>query len=282
MTLKKVATVNLMGGLGNQLHQIVFSKYLQDHGYKVKIDLSWFNIPKFSDGTTKRNLEVDVSNFGLEALDEKRKIIDSEKFINKNSKIVNKLYHSNINFLYKEHFGNDYNDDKYYLINKFNGYWQNSKYIHDSKNFLFDGLRKHNSFRNFTKNDKTMIHIRKGDFVNWGEDLPLNYYKNSLLSLKEYKNEIKYDIYTDLKKLNNLDSLFKDANKIYNNSNDSGMKVLSKMLSYKNFIISNSSLSFFSAYLGSTDNSKIFYPHPWFKSIKHKPYTENNWSPIEY
>lgn len=282
MTFKKVATINLMGGLGNQLHQIVFSKYLQDHGFSVKIDLSWFNVPKFSDGTTKRNLEVDVTNFGLEVIYKKRKIKDSELFIHKKSKIVNKLYNSNINFLYKEHFGNEYNDDKYYLFNKFNGYWQNSKYVNDSKEFLIAGLKKHSSFRNIAQNDKTLIHIRKGDYVSWGEDLPLNYYKNSLLMLKTAENDIEYDIYTDLQDLNNNDSIFREANKINNNPNDSGMEVLSNMLSYKNFIISNSSLSFFSAYLGSIDGSKIFYPNPWFKSIIHKPYTEKNWSPIEY
>ena len=32
MALKKIAIVNLMGGLGNQSHQIAFSKYLNDIG----------------------------------------------------------------------------------------------------------------------------------------------------------------------------------------------------------------------------------------------------------
>ena len=44
-----------MGGLGNQLHQIAFSKYLDDIGYDVKIDLSWYNVSNFTDGTTKRD-----------------------------------------------------------------------------------------------------------------------------------------------------------------------------------------------------------------------------------
>ena len=48
MAFKKIAIINLMGGLGNQLHQIAFSKYLDDIGYDVKIDLSWYNISNFS------------------------------------------------------------------------------------------------------------------------------------------------------------------------------------------------------------------------------------------
>ena len=52
-----------MGGLGNQLHQIAFSKYLDDIGYDVKIDLSWYNVSNFTDGTTKRTLEINISDF---------------------------------------------------------------------------------------------------------------------------------------------------------------------------------------------------------------------------
>ena len=64
MGLRKIAIIKLMGGLGNQLHQIAFSKYLDDIGYNVKIDLSWYNVSKFPDGTIKRNLEINVSDFG--------------------------------------------------------------------------------------------------------------------------------------------------------------------------------------------------------------------------
>lgn len=32
MVFKKIVIINLMGGLGNQSHQIAFSKYLNDIG----------------------------------------------------------------------------------------------------------------------------------------------------------------------------------------------------------------------------------------------------------
>jgi hypothetical protein len=282
MALKKIAIVNLMGGLGNQLHQIVFSKYLQDQGYSVKIDDTWYDFSKFSDGTTKRELEINVSNFGLETLKQKRKMKTSESSIYKKSKIINKLYNSNINFFYKEHYGNEYNDYKYYFFNIFNGYWQSRKYINESKKFLISGLKKHESFSNVVQNDKTLIHIRKGDYVSWGEDLPLDYFKSSLLNLKKDTDSTEYDIFTDLQEIDQSDSLFNEANTIHNDLSDTGMKTLSTMLSYKNFIISNSSLSYFAAYLGAIKSSVIYYPQPWFKSIKYEPYTKENWSPIEY
>jgi hypothetical protein len=282
MVLKKVAIVNLMGGLGNQLHQIAFSRYLEEHRYSVKIDLSWYNISNFYDGTTQRNLEINVSDFGLEAVETNRKFGNTKSPIYENSKVIKKLYNSHINFLYKVHYGNEYDDSKYRYLNKFNGYWQSSKYIKDSKEFLIAGLRKNPDFNNDVKNEKTMVHIRKGDYVSWGEDLPLEYYKNCLLNLKKQSDYSGYDIFTDLQEIDNKDSLFVDAKEIHNNLSDTGMKTLSNMLKYNNFIISNSSLSFFSAFLGENHKSYIYYPKPWFKSIKHIPYTNQNWSPVEH
>jgi len=281
MSLKKIAIVNMMGGLGNQLHQIAFSKYLEDIGYSVKINLSWYNISKFYDGTTKRDLEINVSDFGFETIDNNKKLRNTKLPIYEYSKVLKKLYNSNINFLYKEHYGNEYDDSKYRYFNKFNGYWQSSKYLKDSKEFLIAGLRKHSDFNNDVKNNKTLVHIRKDDYISWGEDLPLKYYKNCLLALDKKSNYIDYDIFTDLQEIDNNDSLFVEAKEIHNNLNDTGMKTLSSMLSYSNFIISNSSLSFFSAFLGANHQSYIYYPQPWFKSIEHTPYTNENWSPVE-
>ena len=282
MGLRKIAIIKLMGGLGNQLHQIAFSKYLDDIGYNVKIDLSWYNVSKFPDGTIKRNLEINVSDFGLETLENKIKLRNTKSPIYENSKVLKKLYNSRINFVYKEHYGNEYDDSKYRYFNKFNGYWQSPRYLKDSKEFLITGLRKNPDFNSDVKNEKTMVHIRKGDYISWGEDLPLEYYKNCLFTLNKDSNNSEYDIYTDLQEIDNNESLFIDAKEIYNNLNDTGMKTLSNMLTYRNFIISNSSLSFFSAFLGANHKSYIYYPQPWFKSIKHTPYTNHNWSPVEH
>ena len=282
MVFKKIAIINLMGGLGNQLHQIAFSKYLDDIGYDVKIDLSWYNVSNFSDGTTKRDLEINISDFGLAILENNQKLRNTKSPIYENSKILKKLYNSRINFVYKEHYGNEYDDSKYRYFNKFNGYWQSPKYLKNSKEFLITGFKKNLDFKSATKNGKTMVHIRKGDYINWGEDLPLEYYKKCLLTHSKESNQSEYDIFTDLQEIDNSDSLFINAKEIHNNLNDTGMKTLSNMHNYSNFIIANSSLSFFSAYLGANDNSLIYYPHPWFKSIKHKPYRSKNWSPVEY
>ena len=64
MYFKKNGLVNLIGGFGNQLYQIAFAEYLSDNGFDIKININWFKEHDFNDGTTKRNLEINVKDFG--------------------------------------------------------------------------------------------------------------------------------------------------------------------------------------------------------------------------
>ena len=72
-----------------------FSKYLDDIGYNVKIDTSWYDVAEFSDGTTKRSLEINVLDFGFESIKNNKKIINSKSLIIENSRVLKKLYNSN-------------------------------------------------------------------------------------------------------------------------------------------------------------------------------------------
>ena len=58
MIFNKIAIVNLMGGLEPITSNCTFSKYLDDIGYNVKIDTSWYDVAEFSDGTTKEVLRL--------------------------------------------------------------------------------------------------------------------------------------------------------------------------------------------------------------------------------
>ena len=40
---KNIAIVDLMGGLGNQLFQICFAKYLENNGVDVYLSEEWFH-----------------------------------------------------------------------------------------------------------------------------------------------------------------------------------------------------------------------------------------------
>ena len=65
MSFQKFATVNIIGGLGNQLHQIAFIKYLENKGFKVRVNLDWYEIDEHKDGTIPRKFELNIKNFDL-------------------------------------------------------------------------------------------------------------------------------------------------------------------------------------------------------------------------
>lgn len=282
MYFQKLAIVNILGGLGNQLHQIAFAKYLEDQGYIVKVNLEWFHVNDFSDGTTPRELHLDITNFGLTTMNKQdKKRMRRHTFLKKQTKL-NKLYHSKFNLLIKFNYGNYFDENKFYKFNYFDGYWQNKKYLNQKKEVLLDALKNQNEFLNSPSDNenKTMIHIRKGDYIEWGEELSLNYFENAIKKLEARIGNFKYDIFTDGEIIKNLE-LFKSAQNIFSDLSENPLTTLSRMRNYENYIISNSSLSFFGAFLSKYENKVVIYPKPWFKSIDHEPYTEINWSYIE-
>ena len=285
--MKKIALIDIMGGLGNQLHQISMAKYLQNRGYKILINTSWFNQHDFSDGTERRKLEINIKDFGFKEVGE-RKLNYFEKFEGiRNLRLLKRIYISKLNLIYKLHSGNEFNESKFYIFNRFSGYWQNPKYLIGDKNFFINSLNKNGDFYinqiQTSNNKKTLIHIRRGeDYVDWGEELPKLYFETAMNNLLNKKNIQSYDIFTDEKKYDTSEELYRNAENIYDDTDEKPLVTLSRMINYQNFIISNSSLSFFAAYLGESGNSQIYYPNPWFKSINHKPYKNKNWYEVEY
>ncbi len=286
MTNKKLALVDIMGGLGNQLHQVNFANYLKENNYNVLVSTEWYNFNQLDDKTTKRNLEINIEDFNLIKAD--GKILKKFDRLNNLIKIqpLKRVYRSRINKFYKLHKGDVLLDNSKYLNNRYTGYWQDAKYLLDRKNYFIEALCKNSEFKsnlnNQSKDVNTVIHIRKGDYINWGEDLPSNYYLNALQRLRKFEETIKYDIFTDEQNVDINKKIFKEAENIFNNLNEKPLITLSRMQGYKNFIISNSSFSFFAAYLSRSKDKKVLYPNPWFKTVSHVPYTDSDWLEISY
>ena len=284
MVFNKIALINLIGGLGNQLFQIAFADYLFDIGFDVNVKTNWYQDHDFSDGTTKRNLEINVNDFNHKMADPKiiRKFEKLEKA--KDVFLLDRLYKSRVNKYYKIHEGNIFNEKQGHKNNYFEGYWQSTQYLKNKKKFLLDGLNKNLAFNEeYTKSNtskKTLIHIRKGDYVEWKEDLSINYFYSGIEKIKSKTKDFKYDIYTDEQK-NLSDKIYSSADNIFNDLNESPIKTLAKMTRYKSYIISNSSFSFFSAFLSKAENPIVFYPEPWFKKTNHRMNNNFSWEALE-
>jgi hypothetical protein len=114
-----------------------------------------------------------------------------------------------------------------------------------------------------------IVHVRRGDYSS--ED------KIGMLSLSYFQNAIR-EIGNDCK---NLDiKLFSNGNVDLENlarphsmrgitfvDSNSALDLLNKMRKGKIFIISNSTLSWWAAYLCSNPEKRVLYPDPWFRNL---------------
>lgn len=282
----KKAVVFIKGGFGNQLFQFSFANYLQENNYKVFLDTSLL----FMDiENTKRKLVLPISQFNFK----KRHYLSSKmfnvflklnysKFLNISifKKFLSKYFYTKEKDLEKE------NNSK---IIFFNGYWKDIKYADYSKNFILEALSKSQVIEkslNFKKSDnKIAIHVRRKDFIPLGWELSLNYYVNSIEHFKNNLENPEFEVFTD-------DLLWVKSNEIFNSVNnifpqisndddiDETIETFSKMLNYKHFLCSNSTFSFWAAFINSQEDSIITVPSPWIKNHSHPILKLENWIEI--
>ena len=277
------AIVYLKGGFGNQLFQLSFANYLRSNGVNVKINLKFF---RNLGSNTPRELILPLSFFDFKSQNYfSEKIFDVNIFL-ANSSLINKLQLDSI----FENFRFTKDDEGLNKISSktgyFDGYWKSMKYIDFSSEFIFDSISKNENINKglIESSELAMVHVRRGDFIDNGWDLDINYYEKSLNGLDK---KIKYDIFTDDPKWVKSKKIFKNAENIYSKNNQldnekiDTILTFSEMLKYKHFIVGNSSFAFWAAYLKSDINSYVTVPDPWFKNHNHPVLRKTNWHTIK-
>ena len=291
----KKAVVFLKGGFGNQLFQISFSHYLEQKGYKVSINLDKLN--DFDD-QTPRQLILPLSLFGLKKQSYlSKKIFYLLNKLESSSKVKKSILY---NFVRDYKYSKDdvelesLNSKKYF----FDGYWKNMEIVEFSKEYMIECLKKDNQIMNGFKNktNKTMVHVRRGDFVKDNRHLNVSFYEESLKLLNSLKLQINYDIFTDdyewVKSQIEFNSVINiNAQKLADKSKsplldgkdnkNETLKDFSRMLSYSNFIIGNSSYSFWAALIGSDNDSVVIVAEPWFRDHQHPVLKLDNWYSVK-
>jgi hypothetical protein len=166
-----------------------------------------------------------------------------------------------------------YSEIEYSKNMMINGYFQSEKYFMKNSEYIKNLFKptewiayKLNSYYSgfdFYKNTKdyVAVHVRRGDYVNLSHihtNLAenQNYYESAM---KKYFNK-KFVFFSDdiLWCKNN----FGNEHIYVNSVND--VLDLYLMSKFENIIIANSSFSWWSAWLGETNNSKIIAPKYWF------------------
>ena len=257
-------TINLQGGLGNQLFQIIT---LFAHSLKSKTDFKLEHKKYLPGQYVTRNVYWDNLFIKL-----KDKLVDPQQQFNRSSRTLdNYTIYNEQNFHYDEIpiFSTDV---------KLNGYFQSYKYfdnqIKEILNYLdFDSLK--DKLKKYKIDNIVSLHFRVGDYAKLQNYHPLmttQYYINSLkkivtMTKKDDWNVMYFCEEDDIKyvenKVKEIKNIFPKINFIKVDSKLEDWEQLLLMSLCDHNIIANSSFSWWGAYLNN-NNPIVTYPNIWF------------------
>ncbi len=247
----KEIQVELQGGLGNQL-------FGWSCGYAVSQKLSL-------------ELNLDISRltqhgFQLDSLDHGGRISSA-----KEKRLLSPLKNfQEASFMYDERIKSIKSPTR------LRGYFQSWKYFSEFSseirkivnNSLIASPYAQNILSKIDSMNLNVVHIRRGDYTNlqnYHGLTSINYYKRARKLLNHADQNSKYIVFSD--DIQIASDVWPDA-EIYVSKSQvpSSLENLLLMSKGKNFIGSNSSFSWWAAYINSEQGLKIF-PRPWFSSL---------------
>jgi hypothetical protein len=237
----------IQGGLGNQMFQYAYGRYLSE-----KFEMQLLIDKKFYE----QNLSP-KRYFLLNYFDD----IDLDFDFDSIPKDM-KIFRIDDNFKFKELKNLDKNFGYYFF-----GYWQSEKYFIDSEKLIRNSFRaKPETVEKLSKiselnSNSVSLHIRRTDYLASNGYHPvqtIEYYKNALDLIGDYDNLFIFsdDIDWCKSNLNFKNMIFRE--------NHSEIEDLFLMSYCKNNIIANSTFSWWGAWLNNNKDKKVIAPAKWF------------------
>ncbi len=272
--------VQLNGGLGNQMFQYAFGKTLSTiNCTELKLDLSLLLDRSIKETSFAfRNYELDIFELKVNFATEKEVNELKKRFKNPIiDKITNRLIGKKNTYFVEPfyHFSNENLSLKAPIY--LEGYWQSPKYFESfsqiiKKEFKFlnnlsFSIESKSIKEQIINSNSIAIHVRRGDFIlkslhrTFGIDfynkaIEMMYKKISNIEIFIFSDDIEWCIHN-----------FKIAHKHYFVSKPNETVLVNDfylMSKCKHFIISNSSFSWWAAYLSEYQKKIVIAPNQWF------------------
>ena len=301
--MKKVIIVRMQGGIGNQLFQYAFYLNLISKRKNVYLDFSHFSkyskrplkifeafefeCPLAPSNIVNQYLQLRYPRFIYRLFNRPLRLISNYQIMNSN----------NIKYIFKENDNLHPEAYKYIRYGYLDGYWQSEIYFDNiiqniPSIFKFKTVNNISVLQMKTRilnsNNNTSLHWRRGDYVghkNSGINLE-SYFENSLKYMISKKNIKDVFVFTEDPKWvkQKLENYCLNINFVHVSeelSNHEDYHELFLMTLCKNNIISNSSFSWWGAYLNRYDQKMVIAPDKWTLSgdfiFRDSLRTPNDW-----
>lgn len=274
--INKSVVVGLSGGLGNQLFQYAAGRALAKRlGLNVRLDLSWFLV--------RSDRKYALSSFNIEV----DQYLNSSSFTPKLNFLIAKFSRK---FMKKRYGLNVFRESSFSFMPNFHeinspvyleGYWQSEKYFKDIRLELLQdfSLRMPMSLRNqelmtvIRNSDSICLHVRRGDYISnphasiFHGICSLDYYERGVAELCSDLENPHIFIFSDDPHWVRQRMNFPYLTTIVDiNGPEYAHWDLKLMTECKHFLIANSSLSWWGAWLSNSSNKRVIAPANWFKN----------------
>lgn len=277
--------VKLKGGLGNQMFQYAFGRRISLISNKVlKLDINGFD----EDHVYERKYILDCFNIEENIATEKdlrkARIFTSKSYIGKIIKLVNNIAPHKKRYLIceKQLFVFDSRVLNRYNSAYINGSWQNEKYFKDiqhilRKDFTFNTELNHTNKKHLDRivnSNSVGLHVRNyalrhnrtvnnNDLIRYGM-MPPEYYQNALKYIAEIQGDLELFIFSDDIAMAKKAIQVKYPTTFMSNVWNREYEDMQLMSLCKHQVISNSTFSWWAAWLNSNPNKIIIAPKNWF------------------
>lgn len=312
--------LKMSGRAGNQLFQYAMIRaYMKKNNIKEKLYISMEHIEKFRkkndesfkdylkdfnviDYITLDKTRTSIKQFILEILYKvhfKIKLLElrikqkkwSKEDWNIEKKRWKKILNKNGIYYY---FRNDFDFEECNIKNKiFYGSFESAKFFDDIKETLFDELtpkqeklkKNHALYEIIEKSNSVCVSIRRGDFLNLTNVNSFyvctpEYFDKAIQIIKEKIDNPKFIVFSDDIEWckNNMNF---PAGTVYETGTDPVWEKLRLMYSCKNFILSNSTFSWWAQYLSRNKDKIVVAPSIWSKNNYCEDIYQDSWIKVE-
>jgi hypothetical protein len=287
--------VNIYGGLGNQMFQYALSCVLVSRGSSSKISFRDFFFYNHHNGfELSRAFYLDLGF--MDKL--KLKILKSGSSIWRISIVKKVMYYSFQLYSYlfekivNERIEFSYDEKVFDVSNsRLIGTWQSVKYLVGHEDMLkykfkfktpLDSINIGLAYE-IQKNNSIAVHIRRGDYTKaeWRDSHLVidgtDYYMKAIdFMISNLDNPVFYFFSDDMEWVK---ANFKATNFKFIDHNKGNMSYLDMYLMSlcSNFIIANSTFSWWGAWLSLNPNKKVIIPSPWIKGLDATEIYPDNW-----
>lgn len=275
--------VKICGGLGNQMFQYAFGKYLSENTNKeVYYDTTWFTLTDFKKkGVTPRLFDIGKFNVKIKVAEHlplyRFLFLERDGFRSFWARVASKV----LRYKYiceKSPFKYDSDLLKYNKSNViFGNYFCSFKYSESIRDillseFIYKDELSSNSLSYLDKInncESVSIHIRRGDYIKYSSEYHLcddEYYKSAISIIKEKVNNPTFFIFSD--DLEYCKSLFNGDEYVFVTGNEGERSIEDMILMSKcrNNIIANSTFSYWGAWLNTNEEKTVIAPTKWTKN----------------